>query len=255
MAGCMGMLLLDSVLYGLLMWYIEAVWPGQYGVPKPPYFFLTTSYWLGSHSTPITSEADIQVTPVFLSILSNQIWNRVKGSGKGEICVFKDGLKDVHIPIYMYPPTTSDMLGSWICQRKYWDWGICIYDQVSKAPTQFSDSFSENFGIEGKEKSVFKFNWNFSTCGGKLLNNLVFFRCNITQTDHLISYEFKSCLNWFKNLTWKEAQFFLLEILHNSILWDILVDLHSRPNLSHTILFILLGQCWSPNNDWVRKKL
>ena len=73
MAGCMGMLLLDSALYGLLMWYIEAVWPGQYGVPKPAYFFLTTSYWLGSHSTPITSEADIQVTPVFLSILSNQI--------------------------------------------------------------------------------------------------------------------------------------------------------------------------------------
>ena len=63
MAGCMGMLLLDSVLYGLLMWYIEAVWPGQYGVPKPPYFFLTTSYWLGSQSTPITFEADIQVTP------------------------------------------------------------------------------------------------------------------------------------------------------------------------------------------------
>ena len=62
MAGCMGMLLLDSVLYGLLMWYIEAVWPGQYGVPKPPYFFLTASYWLGSHSTPITFEADMQVT-------------------------------------------------------------------------------------------------------------------------------------------------------------------------------------------------
>ena len=75
MAGCMGMLLLDSALYGLLMWYIEAVWPGQYGVPKPPYFFLTTNYWLGSHSTPITSEADIQVTPTLLS----------DGSGDGQI--------------------------------------------------------------------------------------------------------------------------------------------------------------------------
>ena len=75
MAGCMGMLLLDSALYGLLMWYIEAVWPGQYGVPKPPYFFLTTNYWLGSHSTPITSEADIQVTPTLLS----------NGYGEGEI--------------------------------------------------------------------------------------------------------------------------------------------------------------------------
>ena len=69
MAGCMGMLLLDSVLYGLLMWYIEAVWPGQYGVPKPPYFFLTASYWLGSHSNPITFEADIQVSPSRIATL------------------------------------------------------------------------------------------------------------------------------------------------------------------------------------------
>ena len=33
------------------MWYIEAVFPGQYGVPKPFYFFLTKSYWMGSSSS------------------------------------------------------------------------------------------------------------------------------------------------------------------------------------------------------------
>ena len=49
--------------------YIEAVWPGQYGVPKPPYFFLTASYWLGSHSNPITFEADMQVASMFCNIL------------------------------------------------------------------------------------------------------------------------------------------------------------------------------------------
>merc|ERR1719193_743736 len=43
-AGCMGMLLLDAVFYGILTWYIEAVWPGEYGVPKPWYFFLTPAY-------------------------------------------------------------------------------------------------------------------------------------------------------------------------------------------------------------------
>ena len=32
------MLLVDSVLYGLITWYVEAVWPGEYGVPKPWYF-------------------------------------------------------------------------------------------------------------------------------------------------------------------------------------------------------------------------
>ena len=35
MAGVIGMLLVDSVFYSLLTWYIEAVFPGEYGVPKP----------------------------------------------------------------------------------------------------------------------------------------------------------------------------------------------------------------------------
>uniref|UniRef100_A0A8B9J0E8 ATP binding cassette subfamily A member 3 n=1 Tax=Amazona collaria TaxID=241587 RepID=A0A8B9J0E8_9PSIT len=41
LAQVLGMLLLDSVLYGLVAWYVEAVFPGQYGVPQPWYFFLT----------------------------------------------------------------------------------------------------------------------------------------------------------------------------------------------------------------------
>uniref|UniRef100_A0A3Q2Y314 ATP binding cassette subfamily A member 1 n=1 Tax=Hippocampus comes TaxID=109280 RepID=A0A3Q2Y314_HIPCM len=35
----------DSFLYGLLTWYIEAVFPGQYGIPRPWYFPVTKSYW------------------------------------------------------------------------------------------------------------------------------------------------------------------------------------------------------------------
>ncbi|XP_075213435.1 phospholipid-transporting ATPase ABCA1-like isoform X2 [Lycorma delicatula] len=38
----------DSVIYMLLTWYIEAVAPGQYGVPKPWYFPLNISYWTGT---------------------------------------------------------------------------------------------------------------------------------------------------------------------------------------------------------------
>ncbi|XP_045632438.1 phospholipid-transporting ATPase ABCA3-like [Ursus americanus] len=41
------MLLLDAFLYGLVTWYIETVFPGQYGVPQPWYFFLMHSYWFG----------------------------------------------------------------------------------------------------------------------------------------------------------------------------------------------------------------
>ncbi|XP_014652680.1 PREDICTED: ATP-binding cassette sub-family A member 3-like [Ceratotherium simum simum] len=43
----LGMLLLDAFLYGLVTWYVETVFPGQYGVPQPWYFFLMRSYWFG----------------------------------------------------------------------------------------------------------------------------------------------------------------------------------------------------------------
>ncbi|KAM9208961.1 phospholipid-transporting ATPase ABCA3-like [Dugong dugon] len=46
-AYILGMLLFDAFLYGLVTWYIEAVFPGEYGVPKPWNFFLLHSYWFG----------------------------------------------------------------------------------------------------------------------------------------------------------------------------------------------------------------
>ncbi|CAI5799096.1 phospholipid-transporting ATPase ABCA7 [Podarcis lilfordi] len=42
-----GLLLLDAVLYGLATWYIEGVFPGQYGIPKPWNFPFQKSYWFG----------------------------------------------------------------------------------------------------------------------------------------------------------------------------------------------------------------
>ena len=35
------MLLIDCVLYGLICWYVEAVNPGEYGIPKKWYFPVT----------------------------------------------------------------------------------------------------------------------------------------------------------------------------------------------------------------------
>ncbi len=67
MAGAIGMLLVDSVLYGLLTWYIEAVWPGEFGVPKPWYFFITKSYWFGpnasSHSKVLNADNEMELQP------------------------------------------------------------------------------------------------------------------------------------------------------------------------------------------------
>ena len=37
------MLLLDSVIYALIAWYVEAVYPGEYGIPRPVYFPLLVS--------------------------------------------------------------------------------------------------------------------------------------------------------------------------------------------------------------------
>ncbi|XP_033737988.1 phospholipid-transporting ATPase ABCA1-like [Pecten maximus] len=48
MLYCILMLWLDSILYGLITWYIEAVFPGQYGIPRPFYFFCLKSYWCGT---------------------------------------------------------------------------------------------------------------------------------------------------------------------------------------------------------------
>ncbi|XP_055016079.1 phospholipid-transporting ATPase ABCA1-like isoform X2 [Boleophthalmus pectinirostris] len=42
-----GMMYVDAVLYGALTWYLEAVFPGQYGIPRPWFFPFTKSYWFG----------------------------------------------------------------------------------------------------------------------------------------------------------------------------------------------------------------
>ncbi|XP_059244429.1 phospholipid-transporting ATPase ABCA7 isoform X3 [Mustela nigripes] len=50
LAQVSGILLLDAALYGLATWYLEAVYPGQYGIPKPWNFPFRRSYWFGARS-------------------------------------------------------------------------------------------------------------------------------------------------------------------------------------------------------------
>ncbi|XP_062038302.1 phospholipid-transporting ATPase ABCA7, partial [Lepus europaeus] len=47
LAQVSGLLLLDALLYGLATWYLEAVCPGQYGIPEPWNFPFRRSYWCG----------------------------------------------------------------------------------------------------------------------------------------------------------------------------------------------------------------
>uniref|UniRef100_A0A668A1Q8 P-type phospholipid transporter n=1 Tax=Myripristis murdjan TaxID=586833 RepID=A0A668A1Q8_9TELE len=56
------LMLFDAVLYGIMTWYIEAVFPGQYGIPRPWYFLFTKTYWCGESenkniSTPLGKKA------------------------------------------------------------------------------------------------------------------------------------------------------------------------------------------------------
>uniref|UniRef100_A0AAQ4RMK2 P-type phospholipid transporter n=1 Tax=Gasterosteus aculeatus aculeatus TaxID=481459 RepID=A0AAQ4RMK2_GASAC len=41
------MLYVDAFIYAVAAWYIEAVFPGQYGIPRPWYFIFQINYWGG----------------------------------------------------------------------------------------------------------------------------------------------------------------------------------------------------------------
>ncbi|XP_075994204.1 retinal-specific phospholipid-transporting ATPase ABCA4a [Genypterus blacodes] len=50
------MMALDSVLYAVLAWYLDNVFPGQYGIGRPFYFPLMPCYWLNT-VTPISGNS------------------------------------------------------------------------------------------------------------------------------------------------------------------------------------------------------
>uniref|UniRef100_A0AAQ5X5J9 P-type phospholipid transporter n=1 Tax=Amphiprion ocellaris TaxID=80972 RepID=A0AAQ5X5J9_AMPOC len=72
------MLYVDAFIYATAAWYIEAVFPGEYGIPRPWYFIFQINYWGG-----IPLEADhIEAEPSNL-ILGVSIKNLVKIYKKG----------------------------------------------------------------------------------------------------------------------------------------------------------------------------
>lgn len=59
------MMVLDSIICLLIVWYVEAVWPGDYGVPQPYYFPFQKSYWCGSLPTLIEQPSRDVVNETF----------------------------------------------------------------------------------------------------------------------------------------------------------------------------------------------
>ncbi|KAJ7352721.1 hypothetical protein OS493_034326 [Desmophyllum pertusum] len=61
----LGMLVVQSLVYGIITWYVEAVFPGSYGIPKPFYFPFTKTYWCGASSDNIIQVgAEQELNPV-----------------------------------------------------------------------------------------------------------------------------------------------------------------------------------------------
>ncbi|XP_030636239.1 phospholipid-transporting ATPase ABCA1 [Chanos chanos] len=51
------MMLVDAFIYWVLTWYIENIYPGQYGIAKPWYFPFTSSYWRGR---PVSADPELE---------------------------------------------------------------------------------------------------------------------------------------------------------------------------------------------------
>ncbi|XP_069050210.1 retinal-specific phospholipid-transporting ATPase ABCA4 isoform X2 [Lepisosteus oculatus] len=58
------MMVFDAFLYGVLAWYLDNVFPGQYGVGRPWYFPLQQSYWSGPEPPQFEKPAPSPEKPV-----------------------------------------------------------------------------------------------------------------------------------------------------------------------------------------------
>uniref|UniRef100_A0A8C4NQE0 P-type phospholipid transporter n=1 Tax=Dicentrarchus labrax TaxID=13489 RepID=A0A8C4NQE0_DICLA len=75
------LMLFDAVLYGIMTWYIEAVFPGQYGIPRPWYFPFTRTYWCGEKenknlSTPLSKKGNAEGTIIITNINCLSVYRR-----------------------------------------------------------------------------------------------------------------------------------------------------------------------------------
>ncbi|KAL6118634.1 uncharacterized protein ACO6RY_03402 [Pungitius sinensis] len=88
------MMLVDAAIYCLLTWYIENVFPGQYGIPRPWYFPFTASYWCGTASTVAADPAALQNSTEHHEYLEKPSPNMKAGvSVRNLVKIYKTGKK------------------------------------------------------------------------------------------------------------------------------------------------------------------
>uniref|UniRef100_A0A8B9GRH0 P-type phospholipid transporter n=1 Tax=Astyanax mexicanus TaxID=7994 RepID=A0A8B9GRH0_ASTMX len=99
------MLYVDAFIYGVATWYIEVVFPGQYGIPRPWYFVFQLKYWGGALMEADSKNTDrIEAEPSDL-ILGVAIHNLVK--------IYKKGAKLAvnHLSVKFFEGQITSFLG------------------------------------------------------------------------------------------------------------------------------------------------
>uniref|UniRef100_A0A674P175 P-type phospholipid transporter n=1 Tax=Takifugu rubripes TaxID=31033 RepID=A0A674P175_TAKRU len=106
------MLYVDAFIYAIAAWYIEAVFPGEYGIPRPWYFIFQINYWGGVPleagmpipEAPTQQNDHIEPEPTNL-ILGVSIRNLVK--------IYKKGAKLAvnHLNLKFYEGQITSFLG------------------------------------------------------------------------------------------------------------------------------------------------
>ena len=69
------MFAVDGVIYSIFTWYIDGIFPGEYGIPKKWYFPFMRKYWCGiQEKVRMFCEESIAQTPKFciLSLYTNE---------------------------------------------------------------------------------------------------------------------------------------------------------------------------------------
>ncbi|XP_065097861.1 phospholipid-transporting ATPase ABCA1 isoform X2 [Paramisgurnus dabryanus] len=107
------MLYVDAVIYALATWYIEAVFPGQYGIPRPWYFIFQLNYWGG-----VPLEVGLPVPPAPGEQLDNRIeadpTNLILGVAiRNLVKIYKKGAKLAvnHLNMKFYEGQITSFLG------------------------------------------------------------------------------------------------------------------------------------------------
>ena len=114
--SCILFMFADGVIYFLIAWYIDNVFPGKYGIPRPFYFFLQPSFWTGK--TKRTSDdhfedlSKVKQEEVSESLLAGvEIQDLGKTYKSGMMCTKKEKVAVNGLSLNFYESQITSFLG------------------------------------------------------------------------------------------------------------------------------------------------